>query len=1310
MKNLKPFRHVADKLYRGLKILGIALVLSSIVNTTIGQTIYTTLSRGGSDNMGAIGHFDELTSTWTKDFEFTTPYPGGAIQNNHLVEANGKFYGLSPIGGENNFGLLFSWDPITNEYNVLFEFGQNNLQGTNGFNPSGSMVHRDGKLYGAIATGGIYSGGVIFEFDLSTGVFTKRYDFEQISGRSPIGELQYHNLKFYGVTVDGGSNGNGVIFEWDPVSNIYNAKIEFTTARGLEAAGSMTLYNGKFYGQTTYGGPHDNGTLYEWDPLTNIFTVRAALAATTNGNSTRGPLILSNGKFYGIARSGSSDGILFEWDPSTFAFTKTLSMFCSNNNLCQPFGSLAAFNGKLYGFTAGVPDGKIFEWDPLSNTVQTKVNFNTKGAAFPAGKLVFKEGKFFAMTNSGGLGGWGVIFEWNPGTNSYKNKINFNTAPDGSTPLGDLIAVDGKFYGMTSSGGNNGSGVLFRWDPAINVFTKLFDFSVTQGRNPQGILVHRDGKLYGMTVAGGIHHDGVIFSYDLLTNVYSKKVDFDCGTTGCLPQGSLTWENGKFYATTQRGGATNGGTIFEWEPITNVFTKRYDFQRTTGYRPTSTLTFQNGKFYGTTNDGGPDPTFQAGGVFQWDPLTNNYTLLKSFTSAVATSAHGELTYVNGKFYGLASNGGLDGVGTIYSLDLSSNEFKAEYSFMFNASGIAPKGALTLSDGKLYGTAERDGPSAGGGYLFWYEPSQGIYKSLYNFTMSSGFNPSFTKPVVIPSPLPIPNVFITSPADGSVGQKIKLNLTSKKLTGASIYTIQVSPTSLFGEGTKTNSGGISQSFDSLAFNTTYYTRVKTDLSPAWGKITTFKTVGASFYSFVKTPSHQATNILLSQKIIANTVAGATSYTVELSEDSTFNPGTVMTRTQPYTIFDFGRLTPGTTYYSRVRTNLDEAWGELRSFTTQTALSATYVTQPIQGATNVNAEVVYVHANNIGAETYTFQLSTHADFSTIDFEQTTNYPSATFSDLSYNTKYYNRVKTDLTSAFGEIRHFTTRDASAYAYVESPMTGANNLAYVLDVKSNNVRGASLYTIELNTEIDFSGTSIVQSASTNKIQFELDYDQLYFVRVKTDLSTAWGKTTYFTTGNPVSRATIIDEEVYGWPTSTTVSVGLRANLIHNATLYGIEVSPNPDFSGPMISLDGPYRNKVFTLQTSMTYYARVWTDLAFGERGPVYQFYTQSPPPNQPIGRVTTPVEDELLYQEHNVSSFPNPFMNELVVNVHTSRMEDVAITMFDLTGREVHAAIISSNNDHVLHTNLLNGVYLLKVKTSSYVETIKVIREQK
>ena len=94
------------------------------------------------------------------------------------------------------------------------------------------------------------------------------------------------------------------------------------------------------------------------------------------------------------------------------------------------------------------------------------------------------------------------------------------------------------------------------------------DFNVTNGANPLGSLIaDANGDLFGTTTNGGASGDGTVFEIAKTAAGYASTpttlVSFN-GRNGANPLGSLIADaNGDLFGTTENGGASGYGTVFE---------------------------------------------------------------------------------------------------------------------------------------------------------------------------------------------------------------------------------------------------------------------------------------------------------------------------------------------------------------------------------------------------------------------------------------------------------------------------------------------------------------------------------------------------------------------------------------------------------------------------------------------------------------------------------------------------------------------------------------------------------------------------
>ncbi len=742
-------------------ILSFICFLASMLSIKA-QTLYNITYNGGNDGVGTIIKFTPATNNLTvvKSFE----NPGKWPQYTNLIQAsNGKLYGMTANGGYDGIagigyggGSIFSFDPSTSTYTKL-----KNFNGPDGANPCGSLVQAsNGKLYGMTRIGGsgydpfnTYGNGVIFSFDPVSSTYTKLKDFDGTNGYGPYGSLmQTSNGKLYGMTTGGGSGGLGVIFSFDPLTSTYTKLKDFNVTDGYNPSGSlMQASNGKLYGMTTYGGSNDGGVIFSFDPSSSTYTKLKDFDAVSGvlpyGNLTQA----SNGKLYGMTSNGGSNngGVIFSFDLLSSTYTKLKDFDGTNPNPTKPYGSLIqTSDGKLYGMTSGGGStgyGVIFSFDPSSSTYTKLKDLDRANGGSPSGSLMqASNGKLYGLTTRGGAGGgnsggFGVIFSFDPSSSTYTKLRDFEEL-NGRYPSNLFQASDGKFYGTTSimNALSGNDAFIFSFDPSSSFYTKLMHFDSTNTGSPYApygsFIQASDGKLYGMTGFGGSGGYGVIFSFDPLTSTYTKLKDFD-GTNGRNPYGSLLQaSNGKLYGMTASGGSNNYGVIFSFDLSSSTYTKLVDFDNTNGANPWGNLMqASNGKLYGMTANGGSNG---VGVIFSFDLSTSTYTKLIDFGS---TNANGSNPYnsliqaSDGKLYGMA--------GVIFSFNPSTSTYTMLKDFPF-INGAYPDGVIPLgnlmqaSNGKLYGMTAKGGNNDAG-VVFSFDPSASTYTKLKDFDSALG---------------------------------------------------------------------------------------------------------------------------------------------------------------------------------------------------------------------------------------------------------------------------------------------------------------------------------------------------------------------------------------------------------------------------------------------------------------------------------------------------------------------------------------------------------------------------------------------
>jgi uncharacterized repeat protein (TIGR03803 family) len=191
--------------------------------------LYGTSTNGGTYGYGTVFSYDLTSHVYSVIYSFDGTHGRAPYYLNLIQAANGNIYGTTYMGGANNAGVLFSYDVSSTTNPVLYNFN-----GTNGSSPYGGVIQAsNGKLYGMTNIGGTSNYGVIFSYDISENQYSVLYNFNGTDGANPMRSLtQAGNGKLFGTTNSGGLYSKGVAFSYDIESGAYTKLIDFNTASG----------------------------------------------------------------------------------------------------------------------------------------------------------------------------------------------------------------------------------------------------------------------------------------------------------------------------------------------------------------------------------------------------------------------------------------------------------------------------------------------------------------------------------------------------------------------------------------------------------------------------------------------------------------------------------------------------------------------------------------------------------------------------------------------------------------------------------------------------------------------------------------------------------------------------------------------------------------------------------------------------------------------------------------------------------------------------------------------------------------------
>jgi uncharacterized repeat protein (TIGR03803 family) len=453
------------------------------------------------------------------------------------------------------------------------------------------------------------------------------------------------------------------------------ALFDFTNGPGTVTGTLVQGPDGNFYGTTIRGGPTQNGTVFRVTPAGAL-----TILVSDQFNPAAGLAVGNDGLLYGMTGLSGAPG----WGT---AFKMTTG---------GVFTNFAVFNG----VNAGNPQ---------------------------AGLVLARDGNFYGASQEGGTNGAGNVFRVTPG-GVVTSLVSFDITVLGGFPLVSLtLGADSNLYGMTTDGGTNGLGTIFKLTTG-GAFTTIYSFQSGDGFTRHAALTQGpDGNLYGVSGDGGTADLGTVFRVST-SGAFTNLVSFN-GTNGESPLGQLAvGPDGQLYGTTQLGGsAASAGTVFKVSTSGALTTLVIFSNAFSGVPEEGLLLANDGNFYGCTE----------GAVFKMTPAGALTTVAPLIPPGGVNPESGLIQAADGNFYGTARNGGNNNQGAIFKV--TPNGVLTPLFSFGGTNGGEPQAALAIGlDGNFYGTTQLGG-SNNFGTIFRFS-TNGTFASLASFNGTNGGDP------------------------------------------------------------------------------------------------------------------------------------------------------------------------------------------------------------------------------------------------------------------------------------------------------------------------------------------------------------------------------------------------------------------------------------------------------------------------------------------------------------------------------------------------------------------------------------------
>ncbi len=462
----------------------------------------------------------------------------------------------------------------------------------------------------------------------------------------------------------------------------------------------------------------------------------------------------------------------------------------------------------------------------------------------------------------------------------------------------------------------------------------------------------------------------------------------------------------------------------------------------------------------------------------------------------------------------------------------------------------------------------------------YSVSGLLYNTKYYWranasnTVGTSFSSAIWSFTTAPPPPATP--ILLSPLNNSIDLPENPLLAWNSVTNAISYHLQVDSTGAFSTPgiDEPSIANTNYQINGLANGTNYHWRVSASGSggsSAWSSTWQFLTLpSAPAAPTLVAPADSSNNIPSTATLMWNAVPGASTYSLQVSTDTTFSVLNVDLQGLSTISFQTDSLPSGTTYYWHINaTNSGgtSAWSKAWLFTTAFALpTAPTLVFPPDSAAGVEIAPILNWQAVAGADSYGLQLSSATDFNTtlIDTSGVIG-TSLRALGLENGHTYLWRVRSSSLggdSNWSDARRFTTLlPAPTAPLLFSPADSAINVPVEATLSWNTSPGAASYNLQVSLTPDFSSPIVALSdiLDTSIQLVSLDEETEHYWRVEAvneGGTSAWSPARIFTT-------------------EKTTSVGSDNNHIPENFSLG-QNYPNPFNPGTTISFELPKSSRV--------------------------------------------------------------------------------------------------------------------------------------
>lgn len=702
-----------------MRVLFSILLFSSFLVQTLAQSeeIWGVTENGGIHNGGTILRLNRHNASFIKEHDFyrtDVKSPGKSL----LKASNGLIYGISDDG----LGNIFTYDPNDGSLQVVYRFEYDTAYSPN----YGLIEANNGKIYGTTKNNGRYGEGVLFEFDPMTNQLKVLYEFLENSYTTNDGRLmQASNGSLYGITTRG-SNGRGYIFEYNIATGLFYKRHQFV--QGFDANGHLIEgNNGKLYGFTQGGGADNQGIMFEYGLNNQSFQILLDFKNSLGSRPRFSPVLASDGKIYGIA------DYIFSYDPTNGSFdfiTNTGPVGYATGGLVEGPGNnlyFAADDNRGGSIAAFNLNSRL-----LSKAYDFNPNYQQGADNGPKHDFIFLNATtLLGICNSGSCG-YNTLFQYNFNDTTFSSLHQLFCGYDGAIPTGKIVqASNSKFYTATSFGGNHLRGAIVEFDANTGKNRTILHIPDSMGSQIIGNLFeYKPNHLLLVTKNLGGSNDGKLYAFNVNSQQLKLLYDYNgdifdpFSKEEFAPEGEFTRSaDGKVYGFASERRVT----VTMIDPSNDQVVVETPNHNLSNYFLKGGFVEVGSKMYGSSSFGGRgsgSSSLGSGTILEFSKSNQGFRTVLHLQSYGISSANSNLIQSKGSnlLYGTFSAGSTYARGGFFAFDPSKDSIVEITELQSDVLGSYPVGDIVQAQNGLIYSFCAEGGSFGNGSIVAYDPT------------------------------------------------------------------------------------------------------------------------------------------------------------------------------------------------------------------------------------------------------------------------------------------------------------------------------------------------------------------------------------------------------------------------------------------------------------------------------------------------------------------------------------------------------------------------------------------------------------